>query len=631
MATVQTVQTTFQGGEINVAALAGRSDIAAYQNGAARLRNVFVAPTGGVSRRGGFRYLATAAGPGRLIDFEFNTQQVYLLAFSHLLMEVFKDGVKQASVPIQYSASQLKQVYWTQTADTLLMVHPDLRPKRITRTSHTAWTVSDWSFLTEASGRIQQPHHKFAGDDVTLDPSGTTGTVTLVASSPVFVAGHVGARFRLSDKEVEITAVASATSATALVKETLANANPTADWSEQVFSALRGWPATVTFHQDRLVIGGSRDLPNRLWMSKSADLFNFDLGEALDDDAIGFVLLSDQVNAIRAVFSGRHLQVFTSGGEWMVTGDPLTPTGIQAFQQTRIGSPIDRTVPPENMDGATVFAARQGQQLREFLFSDVEQAYQSADLTLLAGHLICDPVALAYDRRNTRLYVLMCDGTLASVTLYRQAQITAWSLASVDGKITSIAMLGDELCVLIERADVVHIAVLDAATSTDLCVVQEVEDGGPPAAVWGGYDHLEGATLRIVADGADVGDALVEGGTIVLDVPALTVEAGLAFAHQVEPLPVPAQGRRVRPVDVTFRVSRTRYLQVDVGRGPIPLPVNRYGSARFDTAPPEFTGDVPVRAGGWRASMASPLWRIEDDSPYPFTLLAVATTLAANG
>ena len=35
--------------------------------------------------------------------------------------------------------------------------------------------------------------------------------------------------------------------------------------------------------------------------------------KALDDQGIEFGLVSDQVNAIRGVFSGQHLQVFTSG------------------------------------------------------------------------------------------------------------------------------------------------------------------------------------------------------------------------------------------------------------------------------------------------------------------------------
>src|SRR3546814_14653886 len=52
--------------------------------------------------------------------------------------------------------------------------------------------------------------------------------------------------------------------ATAEVKQTLAGTAATKDWVEQAFSTVRGWPVSVVFHQDRLVIGGSRDLPNRL-------------------------------------------------------------------------------------------------------------------------------------------------------------------------------------------------------------------------------------------------------------------------------------------------------------------------------------------------------------------------------
>ena len=146
------------------------------------------------------------------------------------------------------------------------------------------------------------------------------------------------------------------------------------------------------------MIGGSRDLPNRLWLSRTGDLFNFDTGTGLDDEAIEFGLVSDQVNAIRGVFSGRHLQVFTSGAEWMVTGDPLTPASIQLNRQTRVGSPVDRMVPPVDVDGATIFAARSGPGVYEFAYTDVQQAYQANDLALVARHLVRDPVAMAYDQ-----------------------------------------------------------------------------------------------------------------------------------------------------------------------------------------------------------------------------------------
>ena len=46
-------------------------------------------------------------------------------------------------------------------------------------------------------------------------------------------------------------------------------ARPPATGTSRPSAAMRGWPATVTVYQDRLVIGGSRDLPDWLWISKT--------------------------------------------------------------------------------------------------------------------------------------------------------------------------------------------------------------------------------------------------------------------------------------------------------------------------------------------------------------------------
>ena len=161
-----------------------------------------------------------------------------------------------------------------------------------------------------------------------------------------------------------------------------------------------------------MVIGGSRDLPNALWFSKSGRFFDFDTGDGLDDEAIAFRLAASDDPAIRALVSGRNLQVFTSVGEWVVTGDPLTPTNIQVEQQSRIGSPRDRQVPPIDVDGATLFVARNGREIREFLFTNIEDAYQATDLALLARHLVVDPVDQAFDQ-GRRLFLIVDGGRLA--------------------------------------------------------------------------------------------------------------------------------------------------------------------------------------------------------------------------
>lgn len=625
-------KTNFTAGEI-APELLGRADLRAYDNGAAKLRNVFVQPTGGLRRRPGLRYLATLPGPGRLIAFEFNTEQAYVLAFTDALMTVFRDGVEVASVVTPWTEAQLDGIAWVQSADTLLVVNPAVEARKITRTSDTSWTISTWTFVTE-SDRIQQPHYKFADDDVTVTPSATTGSITLTASADHFDASHVGTRFRIGNKEVEVTGYTSATQVTATVKETLIGTAATKDWSEQSFSALRGWPRSVAFHQDRLVIGGARDLPNRLWFSKSADLYNFDLGEGLDDEAIEFAILSDQVNAITAVFSGRHLQVFTSGAEWMVNGDPLTPETVQLNRQTRIGSRIDRSVPPRDIDGATLFVQRDGLGLREFLFADVEQAYQANDLATLARHLLSGAIDQDYDPANRLLHLIDTDGSIATVTVFRAEKVTAWSRQTTDGAFKSLAVSGSDTYVIVARSGGTFLELFENGLATDAALTGSA---APATASWGGLDHLEGKTVKVLADGAVNADAVVLSGSITLAQSAASLEAGLGFTHDVEPLPAVVgsgatanQGGRLRPITHTFRLLSTAALRVDAGKGFTDMPFRRLGQGVLDTAPTAFSGDKTVRSFGWRRSGIEPLWKISQDTPLAFTLLAVSSEIAVN-
>ncbi|MEM7653010.1 MAG: hypothetical protein AAF220_07520, partial [Pseudomonadota bacterium] len=441
MSRIQHVKSSFTAGEVDQHLL-GRGDLAAYENGARTLRNVFIAPTGGVRRRPGLRFISKVQGPGRLVSFEFNTEQTYLFVFTDQRLTIFRgEQMIEAGLLTPWRDTHLANLSWTQSADTLLVVHPEIEPQKISRTAGEDWLLEPWTFLAAENGRIWQPHHKFATDTVTMRATVTNGSGQLIASEPFFHPYHPLSRFRIKDKELRMTSYSSSTVANIQTIDTLVDTAATRDWSEQTFSRVRGWPNTCAFHQDRLVIGGSRELPNHIWMSKTSDLFNFDLGEGLDDEAISFSVLSDQVNAIRAVFSSRHLQVFTSGGEWMVSGDPLTPETVQLRRQTRIGSRTSHTIPPRDVDGATVFVSRNGRQLREFLFADVEQAYRAGDLSLLAEHILQDVVDLVVDSENRLVHVVRSDGRLATVTMYRAEQVTAWSLNETLGEILAVEVV----------------------------------------------------------------------------------------------------------------------------------------------------------------------------------------------
>jgi len=622
MAASRSTKASFAAGEL-APELYGRSDLRAYENGARRLRNVFIQPTGGVTRRPGLRHVAMLAGPARLIAFEFNTEQTYLIALTHELCTVFMSDVPVASFATPWTQAHLPLLGVTQSADTLLVVHPEVPPKRITRTSHTSWTLGDWILN-------QRPFHRFADPAITLHPGATTGAITLTASAPVFAAAHLGTEFRVGGRIVALTGITDAQTATANVVQELTSADATADWEEAAFSPVRGWPATVCFHQDRLVIGGSRDLPNRLWLSKSGDLFNFDQGSGLDDESIEFALVSDQVNAIRAVFSGRHLQVFTSGAEWMVSGDPLTPANIQLNRQTRVGSPVDRTIAPVDVDGSTIFVARTGGAVHEFAYTDVQQAYQANDLAIVARHLVGRPVSMAYDQTRRLLHVVMDDGSCATLTLYRAEQVTAWTRQETDGAFRAVAEIEGSVYAAIERAGTTRLERFDPAMAFDAGIAGSA---ATPRDTWTGLDHLNGRAVGLLADGAPRGSATVSAGGVVLDLPCLTLQAGLPFTHVIEPLPPALSGQYgarsapLRLVSVDFRVLETAALAADIGRGMLPVPLRRLDTGLLDAAPPRVTGDITLRALGWRRDATRPLWRIEGSDPLPMTLLSVTTAI----
>ena len=370
----------------------------------------------------------------------------------------------------------------------------------------------------------------------------------------------------------------------------------------------------------------------RLWFSKSGDLFNFDLGTGLDDEAIEFGILSDQVNAIRGIFSGRDLQVFTSGAEWIVTGDPLTPTSVQIKRQTRVGSVIDRHIPPVNVDGATIFVARNQEELREFIFTDLEQAYSATELSVVSRHIVTKPVDQDYDQKRRLLFIVRDDGKFATLTSFRSEKVAAWTLHETGGTVKSVSAVGDTVFMLVSRNGAYTIEEFDENLNTDSALTGTAAE---PALTWSGLDHLDGLSVKIVADGVVLDEQIVSSGQVVLGTAASEVEIGLPYTHVVEPLPPSVvsnggTGRATRLVEAIFRIEDTAAMRLDVGRGLKDIALRQFEDPILDEPPPLVSRDVKVRALGWQPDGSRPLWLIEQSVPLPFTLLSVTTELKVN-
>ena len=622
-------KTNFTAGEVSMDVL-GRSDLKAYENGASTLKNVFIDPIGGVSRRAGLRFVAKIPNAGRLISFTFNTEQTYLIVLSPNKMSIYQSEELVTEITTPWLAEDIEQISWTQSADTLLLVHPDYEPRKLTRQADGSWLLEGWTYDSEG-GALMQPYASFR-NDISLSSNVVAGLTTLTASEDLFTDDYIGLYLRLNDGEICITEVKSPTIAIGQITKALTTGAASFDWKEQAFSPLRGWPATVTFYQGRLVIGGSRDLPNRLWLSKSFHIMNFDLGTGNDDEAIEFTILSDQVNAIRSLMSGRHLQVFTSGSEWMVSGEPLTPRNIQLKRQTRIGSPTYRYVPPVDVSGATLFASASGREIREFLFADLEQAYQATNVSLLSSHLIRNPVDMAYDQLRRLVYVVMSDGTMATLTNYRSEDVLAWSAQETQGLFKAVCVVYDDVYVLVERDGSIRLETFDDEVHTDSALLGEAET---PHFTWSGIEALDGFSAKVVADDVIRDDVIINGDSITLPYEAKNVEIGLGFSHEIVPLPpvsMTSAGalplKAVRLIEARFRVVNTQSLEVDVGNGITQTIVSRFSDdLKLDEVSQPQTTDVCIHALGWIRNGITPLWRIQSDLPRPCKILSVTTEM----
>lgn len=82
------------------------------------------------------------------------------------------------------------------------------------------WSLAPFQFDAAPGGTIAQPYWAFE-KDITVRPSGRTGSVTLTASRAIFRPGHVGVRARYNGKEILITGYSSPTIVTGTVIEQL--------------------------------------------------------------------------------------------------------------------------------------------------------------------------------------------------------------------------------------------------------------------------------------------------------------------------------------------------------------------------------------------------------------------------
>lgn len=569
MSRAVTIQSNFTTGELDPL-LKSRIDINQYYNALDKARNVLIQPQGGAIRRPGLEYVDTipsAANPQdgvRLVPFEFSTTQSYMMLFVNNRMYVYKDkelvtninGSGNDYLTTTISSSYLTNMDYAQSADTLIVVHEDMQPVEITRgASDSTWTITNITFeyIPQYAFTIttRSPSH-------TLTPSEVDGNITLTGGGGAFLTTDVGQYVEANDGlgRARITRYVSSSEVEAIVEIPFFNTDAIASGSwyielgyEDAWSSSKGWPRTVTFHQGRLYFGGSKSRPNTLFASRVARFYDFNPGETLDDDAIEATLATDSVNAITGMFAGRDLQIFTKGGEFFVSQaalDPITPNNIVISTATRRGS--KEGIKPVGAESGTLFIQRAGKALREFLFSDVELSYISNNISLLSSHLLRSPSDMALrkatstDDGDLLLIVNASDGSLATYSILRGQNVIAPSLSTIDGDFIKVAVDVDQIYFVVKRtingSTVYYVEAFNDDNTTDSNVLL-TGASLPGTTTVTGLDHLEGETVKVIADDLMQTNKTVSSGQITLDsVPTSYVEIGLDFSPEIKTLPV---------------------------------------------------------------------------------------------
>jgi len=96
----------FSSGELSPE-LDGRTDLKKYYSGCRTLKNMISLPYGGAVRRPGTYYIAeteTMSEESRLIPFEYNVEQAYILEFGNEYIRFFKDGGQIVYTNITFTA-----------------------------------------------------------------------------------------------------------------------------------------------------------------------------------------------------------------------------------------------------------------------------------------------------------------------------------------------------------------------------------------------------------------------------------------------------------------------------------------------------------------------------------------------
>lgn len=208
-----------------------RSDVDKYQAACRILENMIPRIYGPAERRPGTRYIDTCNGVARVLPFIYSNTIAYIVLLEDLSAYFYHDGGqvlgadgRRVKLDTPYLAADLFEIQYKQSNDVMWLVHGSYAPRKLSRTSATAFALDEIEFT---NGPFMKRNDLRLDDGVSLTPSVTTGSGTLTASANTFAAGHVGALFAVTQPRVNTNVTGSKTApATGVIGSSIATEGP---------------------------------------------------------------------------------------------------------------------------------------------------------------------------------------------------------------------------------------------------------------------------------------------------------------------------------------------------------------------------------------------------------------------
>jgi hypothetical protein len=507
-----------------------------------------------------------------------------------------------------YAASDLALLKYVQSADTMTLTHPGYAPRNLTRTGHTAWTLTAITFApaTAAPTGLASSNPGGAQSYVLTAVNEESGEESLASAA-------VGAADALSS--ISFSPVAGCTyynvyklrngiygfvgrvkAGSAFTDSNIApDTSDTPPQQRNPFAAAGDWPGCSTWHDGRQWFARTDKGPQTLWASQSANFRNMSVSEPTrDSDAITRTIASREVNEVRFLLSLNALLVFTSGAEWKCwagsQSDVITPANTALKPQGYSGI---AHVPPIVSGNSALFVTPSGRKVRDISYDLGADAWAGRDVGILAGHLFegkqIEEWAHARDP-DSIVWCVRSDGVMLGFTYLKEHDVYAWSRHVTDGAVESVCAIQERnetsLYLLVRRIvgsqTVRHVERMVSRQFADAHAVWCVDSGVR-------YDGWNVDSARTLAMAGTVWQA---GSTVTLT----------AAGHM--PFGPGSVGSKYILRNGVFQVTATVVSSVD----------SAHASATLDAAAPDAVQNVAI--ADWASATATlrGLWHLEGRS-----------------